>query len=547
MYNCPNCSGNLSFDIASQMLKCEYCDTKLDPYKYQKSQDAEERDDFGVTVFTCPQCGGEIMATNVTAAGFCTYCGASTILDSRISTEKCPRHIIPFSKTKDDCRDAYSKLVKKAFFAPRQLRDPENLERFRGIYMPYWVYDYKLQGTVGLEGEKSRRQGDYVITDHYALSGEVDAVYDGIAFDASSSFDDTVAAAIAPFRADRFKPFTPSILCGFYADAPDVDSSAYKEKLSEILYDDSIDRLSGVPEFTKNGLKKPDFTKSSLSAIGINVREKPAACAYLPVWFLTYRKNDRVAYAVMNGDTGKITADLPIDEKKYLLGSLILTVPIFAVLAFLLTLTGKAVLLASSVLALFSLFLYMAGVSLISDKESHVADIGYAFSGSSGQPPHKDPKAKRQDHSMKPERGPGEGIKGSLMTVLMIAASVIISICPLYRLITNGGAINYYIVYGIVSLVILVVLTIFIKVLAETDGAKKNILIHTIGSCISVLVSAAILEWNPVSDLWYYGGSILAAVGICITFIGIIRKFNILATRPLPTFYDRKGGNDRAR
>ena len=148
---------------------------------------------------------------------------------------------------------------------------------------------------------------------------------------------------------------------------------------------------------------------------------------------------------------------------------------------------------------------------------------------------------------MKPEQGPGEGIKGSLMTVLMIAASVIISICPLYRLITNGGSVNYYIVYGVVSLVILVVLTIFIKVLAETDGAKKNILIHTIGSCISVLVSAAILEWNPVSDLWYYGGSILAAVGICITFIGIIRKFNILATRPLPTFYDRKGGNDRAR
>ena len=326
MYNCPNCSGNLSFDIASQMLKCEYCDTKLDPYKYQKSQDAEERDEFGVTVFTCPQCGGEIMATNVTAAGFCTYCGASTILASRISTEKCPRHIIPFSKTKDDCRDAYSKLVKKAFFAPRQLRDPENLERFRGIYMPYWVYDYKLQGTVGLEGEKSRRQGDYVITDHYALSGEVDAVYDGIAFDASSSFDDTVAAAIAPFRADRFKPFTPSILCGFYADAPDVDSSAYKEKLSEILYDDSIDRLSGVPEFTKNGLKKPDFTKSSLSAIGINVREKPAACAYLPVWFLTFNHDKKKYTILVNGQTKKMVGAVPISKFKAILTFVILSV-----------------------------------------------------------------------------------------------------------------------------------------------------------------------------------------------------------------------------
>ena len=78
MYNCPNCSGNLSFDIASQKLMCDYCKTQLDPYEYEKTRDAEENDMFGVTVFTCPQCGGEIMTTNVTAAGFCTYCGAST-------------------------------------------------------------------------------------------------------------------------------------------------------------------------------------------------------------------------------------------------------------------------------------------------------------------------------------------------------------------------------------------------------------------------------------------------------------------------------------
>ena len=111
MYNCPNCSGNLSFDIASQQLKCDYCGTQLDPYEYQKTQDAEQSDVFGVTVFTCPQCGGEIMTTNVTAAGFCTYCGASTILDSRMSQEKRPAHIIPFTRTKEDCRKAYSSLV----------------------------------------------------------------------------------------------------------------------------------------------------------------------------------------------------------------------------------------------------------------------------------------------------------------------------------------------------------------------------------------------------------------------------------------------------
>ena len=42
MYNCPNCSGNLVYDIASKKLMCEYCKTQLDPYEYQKTQDAEE-------------------------------------------------------------------------------------------------------------------------------------------------------------------------------------------------------------------------------------------------------------------------------------------------------------------------------------------------------------------------------------------------------------------------------------------------------------------------------------------------------------------------
>ena len=203
MYNCPNCSGNLSFDIATQKLMCDYCKTQIDPYEYEKAQDAEVSDVFGVTVFTCPQCGGEIMTTNVTAAGFCTYCGASTILDSRMREEKRPAHIIPFSHTKEDCRKSYSSLVGRALFAPRALRDPEYLDRFRGIYIPYWVYDYKMEGDLHLKGTKSYRRGDYKITENYSMTGQVNAVYSGLTHDASSSFDDTVAASIAPYEASK--------------------------------------------------------------------------------------------------------------------------------------------------------------------------------------------------------------------------------------------------------------------------------------------------------------------------------------------------------
>ena len=538
MYNCPNCSGNLSFDIESQMLMCEYCKTKLDPYEYQKTQDAEERDDFGVTVFTCPQCGGEVMTTNVTAAGFCMYCGASTILDSRMSKEKRPKHIIPFTQTKKDCQKAYSHLVKRALFAPGEFRDPQFLDRFRGIYMPYWIYDLKLRGTLRLKGEHSYRRGDYKITDHYRLSGEVDASYEGLNYDASSSFDDTVASCIAPFKADTFKPFTPSMLCGFYADSPDVDSSVYSDSLQEMLYDDTIDRISGVPEFRDKGMQAPGEKK--LENIGLRMESEKPECAFLPVWFLTYRKGDRVAYAVMNGSTGKITADLPVDEKKYVFGSLLLALPIFAVLALLFTITGHAALMCSSITALVSLALYMVGVSEISDKDSRANDIGYRFT--------KDPSGNVFRHNGADNLGKtgSSGISGYWKLIPLVLALILIGLKPAMAFLTDEGTITFYTIYGVISMLLLIAVIALIETMAETEMAKKGIFLHTLGSLIAVIISAVILVFNPVSDLWFYGGSILSAIGVMLTLIGMIRKYNILATRPLPTFYDRKGGNDSA-
>ena len=102
MFECPNCGGNLRFDIPSQQLACDFCHTFHDPYAVTKDHDAVEQDMYDVTVFTCPQCGGELMSTENSAAEFCTFCGASTILSGRISKEKRPNYIIPFKKTKDD-------------------------------------------------------------------------------------------------------------------------------------------------------------------------------------------------------------------------------------------------------------------------------------------------------------------------------------------------------------------------------------------------------------------------------------------------------------
>ena len=161
-----------------------------------------------VTVFTCPQCGGELISDDNTAATFCNFCGGATILDSRISKEKRPTYIIPFKKTREDCKQAYVKMMKRALFAPGELKKDSYISRFRSIYMPYWVYTAEKDEKETFSASEKRRSGDYLITSLYRLHSKVQAKYKGLAYDASTTFSDALSNAIAPFdwkEARRFR------------------------------------------------------------------------------------------------------------------------------------------------------------------------------------------------------------------------------------------------------------------------------------------------------------------------------------------------------
>lgn len=379
MFACPNCGGNLKFDISTQQLGCEHCQTQLDPYSFEdKEKDAIEKEEFDVTIFTCPQCGGEILSTDTSAAEFCTFCGASTILYSRLSKEKRPDYIIPFQKTKADCKEAYSNMMKKAIFAPDELKNPKHIDGFRGIYMPYWAFYITQEGPFSMNGSKSRRRGDYIYTDHYSLTGEIDAYYKGLSYDASSSFDDTISEKIAPYNVKGMKRFTPAFLSGFYADTADVEPSVYERDAEVTAYHNSIQKVynqfSGVE------------TKGSLSASDLHTKTKGIDRAMFPVWFMSYRNGDRVAYATVNGQTGKVVADLPVDTKKYAKGSLLLAIPIFILLNLFFTITPPTLLLISAILAVVTLLLYASELSEIEEKEQGKKDRGRISKGKQKTP-----------------------------------------------------------------------------------------------------------------------------------------------------------------
>lgn len=369
MVKCPGCGSGMAFDPASQMVKCDHCQTTLEPEIASPTLMVGEDEIFESSLYTCPQCGGEIVSDADTVATFCSYCGASVILQSRIVKMVAPSHIIPFKITSEGCKTIYKGLLKKALYAPSYLKSEDQINKLRGIYMPYWDYDFAKNGPISLSASKSYRRGDYIYTDHYRLSAYINASYEGVSFDASSSFSDELSGSIAPFVASDAKKFYASYLSGFYADTADVSMDVY-----------SADAYNAVKEDLKNYCKKiPEFSRYSIDSNsdvsnGLNMTSKEVD--YYPVWFLANRNNDKISYAVINGQTGKIAADIPIDYTRYLIGSLILFIPIFLLLNMLLTLTPMTMTFISIIFSVIILLVVNGQCNLLYQRENNLTDKG---------------------------------------------------------------------------------------------------------------------------------------------------------------------------
>ena len=263
-------------------------------------------------------------------------------------------------------------LLEKLRYYDDYVKDEKYIDGFRGIYMPYWAYHVSQKGPVVLRGEKSKRRGDYIYTDHFSINGDMDCQYKGISFDASSSFDDNISEAIAPYDVKNMAGFTPAFLSGFYADTADVGCDVYMNDAIDMAGEETYDYVSNNIPLGGVSLHETESTiKSKCNAVIESVDR-----TLYPVWFLSYRNRDRVAYATVNGQTGKVSADLPVSIGRYFAGSALLAVPIFILLNMFFTLRPKVTLNVTAVIALITIILYVFELGKIKRRDQKLDDRG---------------------------------------------------------------------------------------------------------------------------------------------------------------------------
>ena len=264
----------------------------------------------GLNSYSCPTCGAELVCDETTAATTCPYCGNPTVLGGKLSGKLKPEYILPFKLDKKAAIAQLTRYYKGKAFLPKASRARTTSQRSRA-YMS--LLALRCQGRcarpVRGQNSESHREGDYMVTttQHYDVRREGSADFAKVPVDGSSKMPNTHMDAIEPFDYGDLKPFSTAYLPGFLADRYDEDADACAERAYRRMYNSTADALHA----TTGG-----YSEIHPISENINVDMTHAHYALLPVWMLHTRWKDKDFLFAMNGQTGRLIGDLPVDKSR---------------------------------------------------------------------------------------------------------------------------------------------------------------------------------------------------------------------------------------
>ena len=329
-YKCPSCGGVIEFDSQSQKMKCPYCSTEFDvetveTYNqalYQKDSQMSWQNPTGtswhkeetaqLSSYLCHSCGGEIITDKNTFATNCPYCDNKVVLNEQVEGILRPHLVIPFQYDKQNAMAALKKHFEGKKLLPPLFKNENHLEEIKGIYVPYWLYDCDVEGDYIYRAQRTRSHSDgnynYTYTDHFMLKREGDIHFQNIPADGSAKMADDLMDSLEPFDYNQAVDFNTAYLAGYFADRYDVLASDNQEKINQRIMTTVNDAFYSTTH---------SYGMTSIVNHTTHFNQSQIQYALLPVWLLNTTWNNQKYVFVMNGQTGKLVGDLPMDKKLY--------------------------------------------------------------------------------------------------------------------------------------------------------------------------------------------------------------------------------------
>ena len=330
-YKCPCCGGAIAFDSGLQKMKCPYCGTEFDMNALNEHDNAiknAQSDDMqwdtmaggewqqgeteGLRTYACRSCGGEIVGDATTGATSCPFCGNPVVMVGQFSGALRPDYIIPFKLDKKAAKAALTKHYSGKRLLPRVFKDQNHIDEIKGVYVPFWLFDADVDASVSYQATRVRTWSDsnysYTETSYYSVVRGGRIGFERVPVDGSTKMEDDLMESIEPFDFSDAVSFQTAYLAGYLADKYDVDADDSIQRANERIKKSTADAFAS----TVRG-----YATVTPEVSNIYLNNGKAKYALFPVWILnTTWKGQKYTFA-MNGQTGKLVGDLPIDKSAY--------------------------------------------------------------------------------------------------------------------------------------------------------------------------------------------------------------------------------------
>lgn len=326
-YKCPSCGGALSFDSGLQKMKCPYCDSELEvaalkeldealknepvedmSWQAQEGCDWQDGETESLVSYACQSCGGEILTDANTSATSCPFCGNPVVMTRNVSGSLRPDCVVPFQLDKAAAQEAFKKHLSGKPLLPKTFKSESFISQVKGVYVPFWLFDSHADADARYRATRLQTWSDsryrYTRTSYYSVSRGGNMDFSAVPVDGSSKMDDTLMESLEPYDVSKAVDFQTAYLAGYFADKYDVTAqqtklranTRIKTSVEQVLRQSVVGYASVIPE-------------------NCNVRLSGGKIRYAlyPVWLLNCQYRGENYLFAMNGQTGKMVGDLPVD------------------------------------------------------------------------------------------------------------------------------------------------------------------------------------------------------------------------------------------
>lgn len=320
-YKCPNCGASTRFDVAAGGVVCEHCGFSVSVDSAHVGRRAKE---FEFTLETlrraehgwgmerrelhCDSCGAELVVAEGALTATCAFCASNKVNVRTTPSDKLrPRFLVPFKMKIDTIHSRVREWLGKGWYHPAELTAKVLVDRFVGIYLPFWTFDARIysrwRAQLGHTRTYRDRNGNRRTKIEWRWrSGQVTVDVDDYLFCGSSHISARILGLIQPFNLHALETYSPDYLAGWHAQAYDINlpdaweaaKTEMRERAKDACYRDINN--SHVRNFSMNA----DFADESWRYI------------LLPVYLASYEFEDTVFQVMVNGQTGKVAGQKPV-------------------------------------------------------------------------------------------------------------------------------------------------------------------------------------------------------------------------------------------